>query len=133
MTAAYKPSEVNLTTFLAGKMEDPGIEQAVTLLVHVCRMSGDAWQDVDSELMQSVLEAAMDDDGPRSIVIRELEENESFRPDFDLMVERGYAEWFTVPDPDDSDNPDEQGGIRLLDKAFAAMVPMFPTTVRRPS
>ncbi len=90
----FKPSDVVMVfpplTDTMGRAE---VEAAAALIVRVCQVREDAWQEVEpiavAEVIKDDLEAKRD-------LIHSMEKSLFIRPDFHDLVKRGFAEWAGV-------------------------------------
>lgn len=93
----FKPSDVNLCSSfppLVGTMGRTEAELAAALLVRVCQVRGDAWQDISAvaigEVIREDLQAGREP-------FASMNRNPFCRPDVYDLVKRGCAEWVGEP------------------------------------
>lgn len=87
------PSEISLHVSyppLAATMHKSEAEAAATLMVRVCQVKGDRWQEVTLRDLGKVAKADLDK-GVEPL--KSLSGNPFWRPDFFEIVKRGYARW----------------------------------------
>jgi hypothetical protein len=88
----FKPSQVFLNAVppLVGTMGKTEAEVAAALLVRACHVRGDAWAPVRAEEMGRVLSADLE---AKTEPWASLDRNPFCKPNFDILVERGFAEF----------------------------------------
>lgn len=86
----FWPSQVFLNEIppLVGTMGRSEIEHAAALLVRACQVRGDVWAPVAPTDMGAVLTRDLESDIDPW---RALDRNRFFNPNFDALVERGFA------------------------------------------
>ncbi len=91
-TEEFKPSQVFLNTVppLTATMGKSEAEAAAAMLVRAMQVRGDAWAQVFPKEIGEVLKADLDG---KVEPWASLNRNPFFRPDFDMLIERGFARW----------------------------------------
>jgi hypothetical protein len=87
----FKPSEVVLfaDAALTGTLGRAELEHAATLIVRACQAKDDRWQPIGAADMGNVI---VGDRDRKAEPIHSLMDNPFFRPDFDGLVEKGFAQ-----------------------------------------
>ena len=114
----FKPSDVNLCASfppLVATMGRTEAEIAAALLVRVCQVNGDTWQDIDVVLLSTVIKSDLE---AKREPFASLNRNPFCRPDVHDLVKRGFAEW--VGDPGQTLRFTQQGLDVLAAKGRAA-------------
>lgn len=91
----FRPSQVLLAGLpLCNTMGKAEIEFAAALIVRACQALGDVWQPVTLEEVARVIKQDVDQARePFTSLMR----NPFFKPEFWLLVERGFAKWLGEP------------------------------------
>lgn len=112
MTAPdFRPSDVDLRRSfppLVGTMGHAEAEFAATLIVRVCQVRGDAWQDVGIDAIGEVITADL---GAEREPLHSMNRNPFCGANPHDLVKRGCAEWVGEPG----------GTLRFTQKGFAGL------------
>jgi len=92
MTTTFKPSDIRLAlpVPLCGTMGKAEAEFAATLLVRACVRHGDAFDSILPAQMGDTIGADLEE---QVDPLWSLRNNPFFRPNFDELVKRGFAEY----------------------------------------
>ena len=114
MSTDYKPSQVVLreATPLIDTFEKAFAEQAGAMLVRACARNGDVWQAVWAKDMGAAIKLDVEE---KIEPLFSCNTNPFFRPDFHLLIDKGFAE-FVGDDDEGLKRP-----IRFTDAGLKAM------------